>query len=32
MASLNLAAKYPDYKSDRVKAAIDAIYAELDAK
>ena len=28
-ASLNLSAKYPDYKSDRVKAAVDAIYAEL---
>jgi len=28
-ASINLSAKYPDYKSDRVKAAIDAIYAEI---
>ncbi len=28
-ASINLSAKYPDYKSDRVKAAVDAIYAEL---
>jgi glyoxylase-like metal-dependent hydrolase (beta-lactamase superfamily II) len=28
-ASLNLSAKYPDYKSDRVKAAVDALYAEL---
>jgi cyclase len=28
-ASLNLSAKYPDYKSDRVKAAVDAIYAEI---
>jgi len=32
MTSLDLAAKFPDYKSGRVKAAIDAIYAELDAK
>ena len=31
-ASINLSAKYPDYKSDRVKAAVDAIYAELDGK
>jgi cyclase len=31
-ASLDLVAKYPDYKSDRVKAAVDAIYAELDGK
>lgn len=28
-ASLNLSTKYPDYKSDRVKAAVDAIYAEI---
>jgi cyclase len=28
-ASINLSSKYPGYKSDRVKAAIDAIYAEL---
>ena len=28
-ASINLSSKYPDYKSERVKAAIDAIYAEL---
>jgi glyoxylase-like metal-dependent hydrolase (beta-lactamase superfamily II) len=28
-ASLNLAAKYPGYKSERVKAAVDAIYGEL---
>ena len=28
-ASINLSAKYPGYKSDRVKAAVDALYAEL---
>jgi len=28
-ASINLSAKYPEYKSDRVKAAIDAIYTEI---
>jgi cyclase len=28
-ASINLSAKYPGYQSDRVKAAIDAIYAEI---
>jgi cyclase len=28
-ASVNLSAKYPGYKSDRVKAAVDALYAEL---
>ena len=28
-ASVNLSAKYPDYKTDRVKAAVDAIYAEI---
>jgi glyoxylase-like metal-dependent hydrolase (beta-lactamase superfamily II) len=28
-ASINLTPKYPGYKSERVKAAIDAIYAEL---
>ena len=27
--TINLTAKYPDYKSERVKAAIDAIYAEI---
>ena len=27
--SLNLSAKYPDYKFDRARAAVDAIYAEL---
>ena len=27
--SINLSAKYPGYKSDRVKAAVDALYAEL---
>jgi cyclase len=27
--SLNLSAKYPDYKSDRVKAAVDVLYTEL---
>jgi cyclase len=31
-ASINLSAKYPDYKSDRLKAAVEAIYAELDGK
>jgi glyoxylase-like metal-dependent hydrolase (beta-lactamase superfamily II) len=31
-ASINLTAKYPDYKSERVKAAVEAIYAELDGK
>ena len=31
-ASINLSAKYPDYKSDRLKAAVDVIYAELDGK
>jgi glyoxylase-like metal-dependent hydrolase (beta-lactamase superfamily II) len=31
-ASLKLGAKYPQYKSDRVRAAVDAIYAELDGK
>lgn len=31
-ASINLSAKYPSYKSDRIKAAVDAIYAELDGK
>jgi glyoxylase-like metal-dependent hydrolase (beta-lactamase superfamily II) len=28
-ASLNLSARYPDYKSDFVKAAVDALYTEL---
>jgi cyclase len=28
-ASINLSAKYPGYKSDRVKAAVDALYTEL---
>jgi glyoxylase-like metal-dependent hydrolase (beta-lactamase superfamily II) len=28
-ASINLSSKYPGYKSERVKAAVDAIYAEL---
>jgi glyoxylase-like metal-dependent hydrolase (beta-lactamase superfamily II) len=28
-ASINLSAKYPEYKSDRVKAAIEAIYTEI---
>ena len=28
-ASINLSAKYPEYKSDRVKAAVDAIYTEI---
>ena len=28
-ASINLTAKYPGYQSDRVKAAVDALYAEL---
>lgn len=28
-ASLNLGSKYPDYKSERLKAAVEAIYAEL---
>jgi glyoxylase-like metal-dependent hydrolase (beta-lactamase superfamily II) len=28
-ASINLSPKYPGYKTERVKAAIDAIYAEL---
>lgn len=31
-AGMNLAAKYPAYKSDRVAAAVQAIYAELDAR
>ena len=31
-ASLTFMSKYPGYKSDRVKAAIDAIYDELKAK
>jgi glyoxylase-like metal-dependent hydrolase (beta-lactamase superfamily II) len=31
-ASLDLTAKYPGYTSDRVKAAVDAIYAEIDGK
>jgi cyclase len=31
-AAINLSAKYPDYKSERLKGAVDAIYAELDAK
>ena len=29
-AGLNLTAKYPQYKSERVAAAVTAIYAELD--
>jgi glyoxylase-like metal-dependent hydrolase (beta-lactamase superfamily II) len=29
VASINLTPKYPGYKSERVKAAVDAIYAEL---
>lgn len=29
VASINLSSKYPDYKSERLKAAIEAIYAEL---
>ena len=28
-ASINLSAKYPGYQSDRVKAAVDALYTEL---
>jgi glyoxylase-like metal-dependent hydrolase (beta-lactamase superfamily II) len=28
-ASINLSTKYPEYKSDRVKAAIEAIYTEI---
>src|SRR5262245_32072617 len=28
-SSINLTAKYPDYKSERVKAAVEAIYAEI---
>ena len=28
-ASINLSAKYPEYKSDRLKAAVEAIYGEL---
>src|SRR5262245_7111944 len=28
-ASINLSAKYPDYKSERLKAAVEAIYGEL---
>jgi cyclase len=28
-ASINLSAKYPGYTSDRVKSAVDALYAEL---
>lgn len=31
-ASSTLTSKYPGFKSDRVKAAMDAIYAELNAK
>jgi cyclase len=31
-AGLNLTAKYPAYKSERVAAAVTAIYAELDAR
>ncbi len=31
-AGINLAAKYPGYKSDRVKAAVQAIYDELDGR
>jgi hypothetical protein len=28
-ASINLPSKYPGYQSDRVKAAVDALYTEL---
>ena len=31
-AGIDLASKYPGYKSDRVAAAVQAIYAELDAR
>ncbi len=32
VAAMNLVGKYPGYRSDRQKAAVDAIYAELDGK
>ena len=32
LAGLNLSTKYPDYRTDRLKAAVDVIYAELDGK